>query len=223
MDVEVDTASLGPGVHQAALQVGAWRAANGVEVPVRVEVLATAPGPPMAGAMASLPLDDPRLPRVAVGPSAPAAMVSAVHDAHGPAPQAAHGVETHAASARKAAPSNPTRLSRSTQLRSKYLAAKQTPHAPAARSKDAHAKPSPVGEAVRKDAHAAPAKKDDHGAAKKDDHAKKDAHAAPKKDDHGAAKKDDHAKKDAHAAPKKDDHGAKKDDHGKPKEQAKHH
>ena len=230
VDVEVDTASLGPGVHQAALQVGAWRAANIVEVPVRVEVLATAPGPPMAGAMSSLPLDDPRLPRLAVGPS-PVATVSAVHEApHAPpvAGTASHGTDPHDAAsshaapppARKAAPSNATRLSRSTQLRSKYLASKQTP--PAA-PKDAHAKPSPVGEPVKKDAHAAaPApKKDDHAAPKKDE-AKKDAHAAPaaqKTDDHAAAKKDAHAA----PAPKKDDHAApKKDDHAKPKEQAKH-
>ena len=196
VDVEIDTASLPPGQHRASLAIGGWRMGP-VSVPVRVDVIspartfapeatpsvvlqpsASAEGN-WAGPVAGVP--DPRLPHISLGPQA----------AHGQAPVVSGGGVKGRGSAPPAAAS--ARMSRSANLRSKYLAAKAA--APAAHPAPApvavaQAKPSPVGEPVKKaDAHAKPA----------DAHAKPAAHGKPA---------------DAHAKPA--------DAPAKPKEVAKH-
>lgn len=237
VEVEIDSAALPPGSHRGSIELGAWRAGQGAIVPVEVEVL-TAAGTP-AGISRWNPASPDATPVLVV----PQQQALPLQPVPGSAPadpnhqNTAHAQAGHGAPA--AHPKQPTamprRLSRSAQLRSKYLAAKpaaKTPppaaaaaaHPPAAA--DPHAKPSPVGEkkpAATTGAHGAPAQKDAHGAAAPA--AKKDDHGAPaaKKDAHGAApaaKKDDHAAKPAEKA--KDGHGAAKDEHkSKPKEEHK--
>ena len=185
VDVEIDTASLPPGQHRASLAVGGWRMSP-VSVPVRVDVLSQGaaaapdvthgPGANWSGPMASE--NDPSLPRIALAPPAEAGQAAA----------GAPGANGRRSVPVAAAPAG--RMSRSANLRSKYLAAKSAapaahpPAAPAA-APVAQVKPSPVGEPVKKeDAHGKPA----------DAHAKPaDAHAKPA---------DAHAKPaDAHAKP----------------------
>ena len=103
VSVEIDTASLGPGQHHASIGIGAWRAGQPAMVPVRVEVMGPAPA-------ATQTLADPRLPSISFGP-----VSTAPPPATSPAP-------TQAPRPKPAVPSG--RLSRSAQLRSKYLASK---------------------------------------------------------------------------------------------------
>ena len=236
VDVEIDTATLLPGQHRASIDIGGWRMGP-VSVPVRVEVLSQsgAPSPGATQSMVEQPgqgnwsgpvagLSDPRLPRISLsqpresgaGPGVP------------PAAQPAKGP-------RKAAPAAAPagRMSRSANLRSKYLSSKASaaagshaaPAAAPAPPAAEHSKPSPVGEPVKKaDAHGKPA--DAHGkpAAKPaaDAHGKPaDAHAKPA-DAHGKPA-DAHGKPaDAHAKPADAHAKPAADAHGKPKEAAKH-
>lgn len=236
VDVEIDTASLLPGQHRASLDIGGWRMAP-VSVPVRVEVLAAPGAPGATQTMVEQPgggnwagpvvgLADPRVPRISLGQQ------QQQEAGAGPgAPAAAQLVKGRGHASMAAAPAG--RMSRSANLRSKYLSSKAStpasthPTAPAAAHAPPaaeHSKPSPVGEPVKKaDAHGKPA--DAHGKpATADAHAKPaDAHGKPA-DAHGkpAAK----PAPDAHGKPA-DAHGkpATKpvaDAHGKPKEAAKH-
>lgn len=203
IDVEIDSATLAPGQYRGSIVVGGWRTAQPVTIPVFVEVIG-----PTTASVSHSPADG-RLPQISFGP----VQAGAAHltDPHGPAHGAAPAPKTNKPVA------IPGRLSRSSQLRSKYLAAKSAAPAqtPAA---DPHAKPSPVGEPVKKaekpaaDAHAKPA---DVHAKPADAHAKPaDAHAKP-----AAKPADAHAKPaDAHANPAAKPAEA----HAKPKEAAKH-
>jgi hypothetical protein len=138
IEIELDTATLPPGHHRASLDIGGWRMAQPVTVPVRVEVLET----PAATS------SDPRIPRITMPQPAAEPAGAAVAPLSLSASPAAAILKPHAAS--------PGRLSRSAQLRSKYLASKPpvataAPPKPAAPAPAAeHAKPSPVGEAVKK-------------------------------------------------------------------------
>ena len=210
VDVEIDTGSMGPGVYRGSLEIGGWRLAQPVSVPVMVEVAgASRPAAQWSGPVGET-ASDPRLPRIAVG----AAPVAAT-------PPAALGTP-----ARRAPAAIPGRLARSAQLRSKYLAAKTASPAPAPAAPSPaagaavadHAKPSPVGEPVKKAGA--------HGKAAADVHAKPaDAHGKPAGEAHASPVADAHAKPaDAHAKPGADAHGkpAASSSHDKPKDQAKH-
>ena len=198
IDIEIDTAALAPGTHRATVTLGGWRVAQPVTVPVRVEVL---DGPAAA-------LADPRIPRITM-PAGAEPEEPALQAPLRPAPAAAHVKPVRPAAT---AP----RLSRSAQLRSKYLASKPAPapapaatHAPAAAG---HASPP---------AHGAPAPAATHAPAAAG-HASPPAHGAPaapaKPSPVGEAVKKPAA---AHppAAPA---HAPAATGHDKPKEPAKH-
>ena len=155
LDVEIDTASLSPGWHQASIDIGAWRVAQPVSVPVRVEVV--------GGGPLSRGDSDPRLPRIVLGPAPMSAE-------HAPVDIKSRYAGPESAAHAPSATATPNRLSRSAQLRSKYLATKAAAPAPAHPTvppSPAAAKPSPVGEPVKKtDGHAPPPPPASHEAAK---------------------------------------------------------
>ncbi len=205
VDVEIDAIGLAPGPHRGSIEVGGWRLAQPVSIPVLVEVMGVAP----TGSL-SLGPADARLPHIALS--------SGTTTAGGPVPVDGHSTtQASGRTPRAVKPvAMPNRLSRSAQLRSKYLAAKSTVPPPAA---DPHGKPSPVGEPVKKADHtpaaSAHAKPPEAHAKPAAAHAKPpDAHAKPA---------DAHAKPpEAHAKPA-DAHGkSAADAHAKPKEAAKH-
>lgn len=191
IDVYLDTANLPPGVHQAEIQVGAWRAAQTPVVPVTISVIPR-------------PLTQEQMLRLQQVP-------------HAPAPSHGAGDSAHAApSSEHAAPAAPKPAAPKPAVR-RYASrgrARPSPTAPkATASVDPHAKPSPLGDKV---AHAAPAAKAESHDAKPA--AAAPAHGAPaaKADAHG--KPAEHGKTEP---PKPDAHGKneakpKPDAHGKP-------
>ena len=215
VDVEIDTGAMSPGVYRGSLEVGGWRLAQPVSVPVMVEIVGPAAPPASSwSGPVSETASDPRLPRLAFGP----ALVGVpMHSAGAPAVSKQQ---------QRLPAAVPGRLSRSAQLRSKYLAAKSTAPTPAAAPAPAHApaaehaKPSPVGEPVKKAATA------EHGKPAAEAHAKPaaDAHAKPAADAHVKPAADAHAKPaaDAHAKPAGEAHGKPATSQEKPKEVAKH-
>jgi hypothetical protein len=199
IDVEIDTASLSPGIHRASIEIGGWRMAAPVIIPVRVEVLgATQAGQSRGAGGAGA---DALVPSISVAPPATATPLQTHpvvlgHATEPPARPAAASVPAPVRPAPRPT-ATPGRLSRSAQLRSKYLAAKPAQAHPVAA--DPHAKPSAMGDPVKKADHATPAQAAQPAAKP----AAAEAHGKP-------------AAADAHAKPAAPPPAKAPDTHGKP-------